>query len=255
MSLYQYITLGSSMSVMIGQIEAQHEAMRGFERGTSTPTIQVNGQFWTRTDYPTLGEAIMRFNGSAFVLFADPDFAQVNAGGTVAFAANQAMGAHKFTGLSAGSSAGDSVRYEQVLLLAGGTMTGAIAMGTHGITGLPDPTNPQDAATKHYVDGFSPSVTGTFAPPAQTTSGPVTVTLGFQPSALWVSFDNITLNGVTPNVYSCAAVFRASGSGLLVSSSSGPFTAVVVFNGTGFTLALPGPFNNFSGTLRYVAFR
>jgi hypothetical protein len=38
------------------------------------------------------------------------------------------------------------------LPLAGGTMTGAIAMGTSKITGLGDPTAAQDAATKAYVD-------------------------------------------------------------------------------------------------------
>ena len=31
-------------------------------------------------------------------------------------------------------------------------MTGAIAMGTNKITGLGDPTNAQDAATKNYID-------------------------------------------------------------------------------------------------------
>jgi len=35
---------------------------------------------------------------------------------------------------------------------AGGTMTGAIAMGTNKITGMGDPTVAQDAATKNYVD-------------------------------------------------------------------------------------------------------
>ena len=39
------------------------------------------------------------------------------------------------------------------LALAGGTMTGAIAMGTNKITGLGAPTNANDAATKTYVDG------------------------------------------------------------------------------------------------------
>lgn len=38
------------------------------------------------------------------------------------------------------------------LSLSGGTMSGAIAMGTNKITGLGDPTNAQDAATKTYVD-------------------------------------------------------------------------------------------------------
>ena len=38
------------------------------------------------------------------------------------------------------------------LPLAGGTMSGAIAMGTSKITGLGDPTVAQDAATKAYVD-------------------------------------------------------------------------------------------------------
>ena len=38
------------------------------------------------------------------------------------------------------------------LPLAGGTMSGAIAMGTNKITGLGNPTGTQDAATKTYVD-------------------------------------------------------------------------------------------------------
>ena len=38
------------------------------------------------------------------------------------------------------------------LPLAGGSMTGAIAMGAHKITGLADPTSAQDAASKNYVD-------------------------------------------------------------------------------------------------------
>ena len=40
------------------------------------------------------------------------------------------------------------------LNLAGGTMSGAIAMGTNKITGLGDPTAAQDAATKTYVDSL-----------------------------------------------------------------------------------------------------
>ena len=45
------------------------------------------------------------------------------------------------------------------LSTSGGTMSGAIAMGTSKITGLGDPTNNQDAATKTYVDGILGSAT------------------------------------------------------------------------------------------------
>ena len=41
------------------------------------------------------------------------------------------------------------------LELAGGTMSGPIAMGTSKITGMGDPTSAQDAATKAYVDSQS----------------------------------------------------------------------------------------------------
>lgn len=44
--------------------------------------------------------------------------------------ANLPMNAKKLTGLAAGTTAGDSVRYEQVLLLAGGTMTGTVTLVT-----------------------------------------------------------------------------------------------------------------------------
>lgn len=49
------------------------------------------------------------------------------------------------------------------LSLSGGTMTGAIAMGTNKITGLGDPTNAQDAATKNYIDTVFGSTTSAAA--------------------------------------------------------------------------------------------
>jgi hypothetical protein len=44
------------------------------------------------------------------------------------------------------------------LALAGGTMTGAIAMGTNKITGLGTPTDATDAATKSYVDSAAQGI-------------------------------------------------------------------------------------------------
>lgn len=50
------------------------------------------------------------------------------------------------------------------LPLAGGTMSGVINMGSHKITSLSDPTNPQDAVTKNYTDTtFLPLAGGTMA--------------------------------------------------------------------------------------------
>ena len=56
------------------------------------------------------------------------------AGGTMAGAI--AMGSNKITGLAAGTTAGDAVRYEQALLLAGGTMAGNIDANGNKVTGL-----------------------------------------------------------------------------------------------------------------------
>jgi len=62
-------------------------------------------------------------------------------------------------GLSSPTNSGDAATKGYVdtadalkLNLAGGTMSGAIAMGTNKITGLGNPTADQDAATKIYVD-------------------------------------------------------------------------------------------------------
>ena len=75
------------------------------------------------------------------------------AGGTMTGAI--AMGTSKITGLgtpTASTDASTKAYVDTMLPLAGGTMSGAIAMGTNKITGLGDPTNAQDAATKYYID-------------------------------------------------------------------------------------------------------
>ena len=66
------------------------------------------------------------------------------------------------TGLSTPTNASDAANKGYVdtavanrLALAGGTMSGAIAMGSNKITGLGTPTADQDAATKAYVDGVA----------------------------------------------------------------------------------------------------
>jgi hypothetical protein len=75
------------------------------------------------------------------------------AGGTMSGAI--AMGSNKITGLGTPTSSTDAATkaYADTMLpLAGGTMTGSIAMGTNKITGVGDPTNAQDVVTKYYLD-------------------------------------------------------------------------------------------------------
>ena len=75
------------------------------------------------------------------------------AGGTMSGAI--AMGTNKITGLGTPTTSGDAATKDYAdtkLPLAGGTLSGAIAMGTNKITGLGTPTATGDAATKDYAD-------------------------------------------------------------------------------------------------------
>jgi hypothetical protein len=69
---------------------------------------------------------------------------------TTAFQANDFI---TFTRINANLNLVSS-NADSKLDLAGGTMTGAIAMGTNKITGMGDPTAAQDAATKAYTDAL-----------------------------------------------------------------------------------------------------
>ena len=75
------------------------------------------------------------------------------AGGTMSGAI--AMGTSKITGLGTPTLSTDASTkaYADLMLpLTGGTMSGAIAMGTSKITGVGDPTAAQDVVTKYYLD-------------------------------------------------------------------------------------------------------
>jgi len=82
------------------------------------------------------------------------------AGGTMSGAI--AMGSNKVTGLTSGSASGDAVNKGQLdtmLPLAGGTMTGNIAIGSNVITSSANPTDDTHLARKAYVDNVLGSAT------------------------------------------------------------------------------------------------
>lgn len=81
--------------------------------------------------------------------------------GSVNPTADLPMNSHKLTGLSAGSGAGDSVRYEQAILASGANPWAANQdLGGNKITGSADPTSAQDLVTLAYMNarllGLSP---------------------------------------------------------------------------------------------------
>jgi hypothetical protein len=103
---------------------------------------------------------------------------------TIGAANNQVL---KYNGV-AFAPANDSVTDTTKLALAGGTMTGAIAMSNNKITGLGAPTANTDAATKVYVDSAVANVSGGSANTdglLQLTGGTMTglVTLSGAPTA------------------------------------------------------------------------
>lgn len=72
--------------------------------------------------------------------------------GSRTFTANQPMGAFKLTGLGAGTTAGDSVRYEQAILASGVNAFAADqSFGGFKATNLADPVGSQDAVTLAYL--------------------------------------------------------------------------------------------------------
>jgi hypothetical protein len=77
------------------------------------------------------------------------------AGGTMSGAI--AMGTNKITGLDTGTASGDAVNKAQLdakLSLSGGTMTGNIVLGSNAITSTATPTTADELTRKGYVDGI-----------------------------------------------------------------------------------------------------
>ena len=82
------------------------------------------------------------------------------AGGTMTGAI--AMGSSKITGLADGTASGDAVNKGQLdtkLNLSGGTMTGNIVLGTNSITSTATPTTADELTRKGYVDSILGSAT------------------------------------------------------------------------------------------------
>jgi len=110
------------------------------------------------------------------------------------------------------------------LPLAGGTMSGAIAMGTNKITGMGDPTNAQDAATKNYVDtGMSSQVAAaaTSAASAATSAASAATSA----SAAATSASNASASATAAATSASSAATSATSAGLSATAAASSQTA------------------------------
>jgi len=106
--------------------------------GTSGNVLTSNGTTWTSSPAASSGANTALSNLASTAVNVD-----IN------------MNSHKLTGLSAGTTAGDSVRYEQAILTSGvNPWTANQDLGGFTITGSGTPVNPNDLVPKTYVDNF-----------------------------------------------------------------------------------------------------
>lgn len=124
--------------------------------------INMNGFQLSNLGAPTVaGNAVTKSYGDSTYIFQN---------GSTPFTADQSMGGFKLTNLGAPTATGDATRKSYVdgeiatlqalaaslYLRLDGTvpMSADLDMGTNHITNLGNPIDPQDAATKSYVDGL-----------------------------------------------------------------------------------------------------
>ena len=106
--------------------------------GSSGNVLTSNGTTWTSSPAASSGANTALSNLAATAVNTD-----IN------------MNSHKLTSLSAGTTAGDSVRYEQAILTSGvNPFTANQDLGGFTMTGSGTPVNPNDLVPKTYVDNF-----------------------------------------------------------------------------------------------------
>ena len=143
------------------------------------------------------------------------------------------------SGLEIADTNGLQTALDNRLLKAGGTMTGAIAMGTSKITGLGTPYDDADAATKAYVDGKT-----------ITSNGGILTNLAV--TVLGVGGGNVLQKTMSGNVTTLTlAQAGTSTSGYLSSADYNTFKAVGDLSGVNISpnLVLSGPATGVSAAL------
>ena len=134
MATYSDIAANVNITGVVGAINAQFAAVRSMERGTTEPGTIVEGQFWLLDD--GTARTLRLRQGGAWVTFANANFTQLNAGGTVAMVADFNAGSQKIINLANGTLNNHAATVGQVTALLNGAATADRPMGGFKITGL-----------------------------------------------------------------------------------------------------------------------
>jgi hypothetical protein len=128
---------GTQVASTISDFDTQVRTSRLDQMAAPTSSLSVNSQKITNLDSPTSSA------DAANKLYVDTQITNLIGG---------APGTLDTLDEIAAALADTANFSDTVVLKTGSTMSGALAMGTNKITGLGNPTNAQDAATKNYID-------------------------------------------------------------------------------------------------------
>lgn len=173
MATYARVPGTTVLSNLIALQEAQHDAMRSIERGTTTPTVPVIGQLWIDTTggVDTLKQYV---TGGTWITLMVLDTANNKLG----------MAGRVLSNIGAASANGEALQFQQGVLRSG--LLADLPAGGHKITGLGTPSSSGDAATKAYVDAASAAGAGVAAVANGTlpTRRVVVTGIGYQPKVV-----------------------------------------------------------------------
>ena len=136
---------GTQLAATVSDFDTQVRTSRLDQMAVPTAAVALNSQKITGLGTPTANTT-----DAATTAYVDAAVASLVNGAPSTL--NQLNELATAIGNDANYSTTITTALGTKLPLAGGTMSGAIAMGTSKITGMGDPTLAQDAATKNYVD-------------------------------------------------------------------------------------------------------
>ena len=135
---------GTQLAATVSDFDTQVRTSRLDQMAVPTASVALNAQKITGLADPTLAQ------DAATKAYTDLQITNLIAAAPGALNTLDELAAALGDDASFATTVTNSLAAK--LPLAGGTMSGAIAMGTSKITGLGDPTNAQDAVTKYYLD-------------------------------------------------------------------------------------------------------